>query len=301
MNFAAILLMSAIILFYSFQNFFCKKFSFSYPGKPENATPVLMIAGGFAVAFITFAFSGFKFSALPLTIVFGIINALATYGYNYFLIKASACGPFSVVIVLSIVGGIAIPAGFKWIFFDETLPFLALIFLLIVLIGVCLMSIKPNDNADSTLNKITPKFLIFAASTALCNGIYGTFVATQQELTGEGNKEEFVMVTYAFAAIFSLIMLIINKADLKNTFKLNVKSSLDLTFYSFSTSLAINSLVLFMLFKINTGILFTIQNSGIMLMSVILSYFVFKEKITKKNLLGCVIMAAGLVGIALFS
>lgn len=301
MDFAAVLLMSAIILFYSFQNFFCKKFSFSYPGKPENATPVLMIVGGFAVAFITFAFSGFKFSALPLTIILGIINALATYGYNYFLIKASACGPFSVVIVLSIVGGIAIPAGFKWIFFDEAMTALSIVFLLVVLVGVFLMSIKPTDKYENELNKISPKFLIFAASTALCNGVYCTLVAIQQELTGEGNKEEFVIVSYAFAAIVSLIMLFINKADFRNTFRQTLKSSLDLVFYSCSTSLAINSLVLFMIFKINTGVLYTIQNSGVMLMSVILSFFVFKEKITKTNLLGCIVMAIGLIGISSFS
>ena len=85
MNFISAILIFVMIALYASQNFFCKRFSLNYPGNPSNSTPVLTIVGGIVVAAVSFCFSGLKFEAQPLTILFGIVNTAALYFYNYAL------------------------------------------------------------------------------------------------------------------------------------------------------------------------------------------------------------------------
>ena len=149
MGFAQIAFMALIIVLYTFQNFFCKKFSLTYPGNTSDSTPVLTIVGGIIVAFVTFAFAGFRFSAQPLTIIFGLVNAAVLYFYNRFLLKGSLCGPYSVLVVFAVFGGITLPALCKWIGFDEKMTGPAMCFLAIVLVSVYLMSVKPTDENEA--------------------------------------------------------------------------------------------------------------------------------------------------------
>lgn len=301
MNVTQLLFILLMITLYTGQNFFCKKFSFSYKGDESDATPVLTIWGGIIVAAVSFAFSGFVFKASTLTLLFGIINAIVLYGYNYFLIKASAAGPYSVLIVFTIVGGIGMPSIAKWIGFGKIMSGPAICFLFLILLSVYLMSIKPNDENREKLDRISPVFIIYSMCLALCNGTYCTILAIQQEITGESEKEELIIVTFLAAAIISLITLAVKKANVKQAMKQTKRSLVHLLLYAFCAAFAVNSLVIILLLEIDTGVLYTVQNAGVMLMSVVLSLICFKEKLTKVNVIGCIIMTASLVGIMVFA
>lgn len=299
MGITQILFIALMIALYVFQNFFCKLFSFSYPGSPSHTTSVLTVITGFVVAVVSFFFSGMKFEAQALTIVLGLFNAFVFYSYNYFFLKCSANGPYSVLMVFAIFGGIVFPSVAKWIGFGEAMTGPAICFLVIVMIAVYLMSKKPNADGAGTSNKITPKFLAFCAGLCASNGLYNVILVTQQKLTGEAEKEELVIITFLGASVVSLVSLILGKADLKKAMTQTKKSALHIVLYALSSAFAINSLVIILLLDINTGVLYTIQNAGIMLLSVLLSMVYFKEKITKTNAVGCVFMTIGLVGITL--
>ena len=301
MDFRSLIFMLIIILLYTLQNFYCKKFSSSYEGKEENATPVLTIFGGIIVSIVSFFFSGCIFDAEPLTIILGIINAFALYGYNFFLLKASASGPYSVLIVFSIAGGISLPSLAKWIGFDERMSYTAMAFLLLIMLSVYLMSLKKVSENDSSSNKITPAFLLYSLCLGICNGVYAAILAIQQEYTGKSNKEELIMITFICAAAISFVLLLIKKQNIFSALKQTKKSGAHLLIYALSAAFAVNSLVIIMLFDIETGVLYTVQNAGVMLLSVILSVLVFKEKLTKINVVGCILMSIGLVGITVFA
>ena len=67
-----------------------------------------------------------------------------------------------------------------------------------------------------------------------------------------------------------------------------------------SAAFAVNLLVIAMLLGIGTGTLYTVQNAGVMLLSVVFSILFFKEKLTRVNAVGCTLMAIGLIGIVVF-
>lgn len=301
MNGTQLLFIFIMIALYTGQNFFCKKFSFSYKGDESHATPVLTIVGGLIVAAVSFAFSGFVFKAGPITLLLGIINAFALYGYNYFILKASATGPYSVLIVFTIFGGISMPSIAKWIGFGKIMSGPAICFLVLILLSVYLMSIKPKDENREKLDRISPAFLIYSICLAICNGTYATILAVQQEITGESEKEGLIIVTFTLGAIISLISLAVRKADIKQAMKQTKQSLTHLLIYAFCAAFAVNSLVIILLLEIDTGVLYTVQNAGVMLMSVVLSLICFKEKLTKVNTIGCIIMTASLVGITVFA
>lgn len=298
MGIPQIAFMALIIVLYTFQNFFCKRFSLSYSGK--DSTPVLTIIGGIIVVAVTFLFSGCVFSAKILTVIFGIINAIALYFYNDFLLKASVSGPYSVLIVFAVFGGISLPALVKWIGFGDKMTGPAMCFLVIIMVSVYLMSVKPQDDNQDVTNKVTLKFILYSIGLFICNGSYASILALQQELTGEAEKEELIMVTFAVAAIISFISLVAKKSDLKSVFAMKKGAFANLVIYALSAAFAVNSLVIILLLEVNTGVLLAVQNAGVMLVSVLFSLIFFKEKLTKINVIGCVFMTIGLVGITVF-
>ena len=292
--------LALIIVLYTFQNFFCKKFSLTYTGKSENTTPVFTTVGGLVVVVVTFFFAGCRFSAQPITIILGLINAAALYFYNDFLLKGSRCGPYSVLTVFAVFGGITMPALCKWIGFDERMTGPAMCFVVIIMVAVYLMSCKPKDENTSAIDKISPKFLLFSIGMYVCNGSYASILTLQQELSGESEKEELIIVTFGIGMIVSLIKLIFSDNKKENPFRMSFKAFANLMIYALSAAFAINSLVIIMLLDINIGVLLAVQNAGVMLLSVVFSVIFFKEKMTKTNVVGSIIMAIGLVGITIF-
>ena len=300
MGLSQIAFMALIILLYTFQNFFCKKFSLSYEGNASDSTPVLTIIGGITVVLVTFFFAGCKFSAQPITIILGLVNAAALYFYNDFFLKGSLCGPYSVLTVFAVFGGITLPAAVKWIGFSDKMTGPAMCFVVIIMIAVYLMSQKPKDENTDAINKITPKFLLFAIGMFITNGSYASILAAQQSLTGESEKEELVMITFAVGALAALIKMLVSKTNVIKAMKMSGKAFTNLMIYAVSAAFAINSLVIIMLLDINVGVLLAVQNAGVMLLSVVFSMIFFKEKMTKMNIVGSIIMTIGLVGITIF-
>ncbi len=292
--------MALIIVLYTFQNFFCKRFSLSYTGQGSDSTPVLTIFGGIIVVVVTFFFAGCRFDAQLLTVILGIVNAAALYFYNYFLLKGSLCGPYSVLTVFAVFGGILMPALVKLIGFGDMMTGPAICFLAIIMVAVYLMSVKPSDENETATNKITLKFLLYSTGLFVCNGSYASILALQQELTGEAEKEELIIVTFAAAAIFALITLLSRKAKLSSVMKMTKGAFANLLIYALSAAFAINSLVIILLLEVNVGVLLAVQNAGVMLVSVVFSIVFFKEKLTKSNIFGCALMTIGLVGITVF-
>ena len=300
MGAAQLAFLALIIVLYTFQNFFCKKFSLTYTGKPEDTTPVFTTVGGLVVVVVTFFFAGCKFSAQPVTIILGLINAAALYFYNDFLLKGSRCGPYSVLTVFAVFGGITMPAAVKWLGFSDKMTGPAMCFVIIIMVAVYLMSCKPKDENTSAIDKISPKFLLFSIGMYVCNGSYASILTLQQELSGESEKEELIIVTFGIGMIVSIVKLLLGGKRENNPFKMTLKAFVNLMIYALSTAFAINSLVIIMLLDINIGVLLAVQNAGVMLLSVIFSVIFFKEKMTKVNTLGSIIMAIGLVGITIF-
>ncbi len=284
------LLMLLMILLYSFQSFFCKKYTDCYPGQANMASPVFTAVSGITVAFISICFMGFRFEASRITLLLGLMNAAAITGYNYFMVKCSQSGPYTILMVFAIAGDIIVPTLAALIGFAVRMSWLKWIGVFVVIGGVYLASYRKNKGSVN--------FKVFIPSCiglALCNGAYAALADIQQRLSGKAEKEELVCITYFVAALVSFIMIMIRQKGSVSCFK---QSKLSLTFLvitSVIVGLAINLLVIVLAILKDVTLLHTVNDAGILIVSAILSLIFLKEKITKLNVAGYLVMCAAVV------
>ena len=298
-------LIAFIVLLYTFQSFLCKKYSDNYPGDPDTASPVFTVVSGLTVAVISLAVSGFSFKAGWLTLLFALINGIALFGYNMFLIKASQCGSYSVLMVCNLAGGIILPSIVAILCFGDTLSLIQVLSVLAIFAAVYMISLKKpqaeGENGDAGAPQTSSKlFPVFCLLLAVCNGTYGSLLDAQQRLLGTAEREEMVALTYLFAVLFSACALGLKKRkDFLVSFKQTKTSLIFLIACSLIVATAVNLLV-YLIPLVNITVLYTFDNAGVMLLSVIFSCVFFKEKLSVTNIIGCAIMCAAFVCLSWF-
>ena len=300
-----VVVIALVILLYTLQSLFTRFYTDYYPGDKGLTTPVFAVVCGLIVTVVSFIFSGFSFSCGWLTLLLGVLNAFVLYGYDAFIIKASSTGPYSILMTFSLSGGIIIPAIVSWVSnFKENFSFVQLFAIAIIFISVFMITSKKEDAENKEeLKKHRTFFLIVCALLGLANGLYGVLLNLQQELTGtldlEGNlvapeKEEMIVITFIGAAVISLVQLLVKEK--KNTLKAFKQTKLSLSFLLLSaavSALAINALVI-ALEGVNETVVYTFDNAGVLLLSAIASAVFFKEKLSKLNIAGCLLVSVGL-------
>ena len=311
------LLIGAIILLYTLQSLFSKMFNDSYPGDAKHSADVFAIVAGVVVAIVSLCFSGFKFGEFRWeTLLLGVINAGILYGYDQCIIKASGKGPYSIMMVFNLGGGIVIPA-----LVSPFLPFgsfkpvhfiVQMVAVVIICVSIYLVSAKKDDTASEDDKKSSLKtFFTLSALLAIMNGLYGviyvvhngvmtnvfSYIESEELLLTAVNQQKQTLVIYSFliTAIISFVRLFITekKAVLK-PFKQNKKSLINLLLAAIVSAMAVNVLVL-LVGVVNETMLYTFDNAGVMLLSALASALIFKDKLSTKNIIGCVIMTLALV------
>ena len=301
------LLLAVLVILYTLQSLLTKLYTDNYPGNENNASSVLTAVSGLSVVVVTFCcFSLFEFTFNPWSILIGVLNALALFGYNYFIVGASRKGPYSILMMFSLSFGIILPIIaaliMGWDAWETPGEIIVNVVSIIAIIAaVYLVSVKEAPDDAPVEEKKAPVSLLFfllCFGLGVCNGVYGICLTLQQQTAaagGEGNRDEMVIITFLVAAIISLFTLIFKeKRGFVKAFKQNKMSALYLAGTSIVFALAINVIVI-IIPMIPTTILYTFDNSSVLILSVLASWVFFKEKLSVKNLVGIGIMVAALV------
>ena len=195
-----------MIVLYTLQSLLTKKYVDHYPGREDMASSVFTIVSGFAVVVISLAFMGFRFDAQPATVILGVINAAVIIAYNFFIVKTAQTGPYTVLMVFSIAGGIILPTLVDFLAHGGFMSVWKWVAVAIVLGAVYMMSYRPADQVAWK-----KAFIPCCLGLALANGAYGTILNEQQIQTGASEKEELIAITYALAAFASFIIYLVRE------------------------------------------------------------------------------------------
>lgn len=287
------LLITVIVVLYSFQTLFCTMYTNRYPGKAENASPVFCVLEGIAISIFTWAWIGFKFELAPLTLLFGALNAAVLFGYNTSLIKASAKGSYAFMNVSLLFGGILVPLLYTTLFLGDTLQWYQYLGIVLMLISFVLMNYK-----EIRLKGTPWIYYVFCAILFICNGLYGTLLK-MQSVYHEEQKNEMIILTFGLMGLIALVQLIFKeKKDTLKAFRLSKKAILPLILCLISAALAINMLVL-VIPMLNTAVLYTVENGGVLLLSALYSFLIFKEKPQLGKNLGIVVAVVSITILSL--
>lgn len=307
MEFLIWLAVIGMIALYTFQSLFTKLYTDHYPGDPDMASSVLTVVSGLTVAVITFfGFSLCQFTVNGWSILIGVLNAFALFGYNHFIVRASGSGPYSVLMMFNVAGGIVIPIiaslimGWDGSWGTTFQIVLNSVCLIAIFIAVYLVSQKAES--AETKQGISLRFILSCLGLGVCNGVYGIFLTLQQQTPaagGEGNRDEMIIVTFLTAAILAFITgLVQTKGKFLPHFRQNKRSLGYLIATCVVFTLAINVIVM-IIPHFDTTILYTLDNSSVLIMSVLISAIFFGEKLSRKNVIGIALMCAALVSMNL--
>ena len=287
-------LIAMMILLYTLQSLLCKKYADHYPGAPADASPVFTMVSGVVVVAVSFAAAGFSFFAAPLTLLFALFNAVALIGYNAFIISAAQMGAYSVLMVFSIAGGILIPVLSGVVFFGDGFSLKRALAFLLIFAAVYLVSHRKGE-AFST----SKWFLPVCVGLGVCNGAYGALLDAQQRLTGAAQKEEMVAFTYALAVLASFLLLWARRGRrVVAPFRQTGRSLFYLLVCAVIVALAIHVMVA-IIPLVDIAVLYTFDNAGTFLFSVVASVIFFRERLSRANIAGCVLMCIGLVMVSI--
>lgn len=284
-----------LILLYTGQSFFCRLYTNKYPGDPDATTPVFSVVSGAITALAALIFAacvGFHWNWQ--IIAMGLVNCLILAVYNFCMVKASERGPYSIQMTMMLSGGIIIPALFSYVYGGGLKP-LGWLFVAIIALSILLVSKKKGESLFSG----GLQFWIFVILLFVFNGLYGAIMAHQSvyRVTAD-SKNELIICTFGFSALINTILgFYQRKSKFISDFRQSKPSLISLLLSSAFTASAVILLTILINSGMSTDILFTFDNAGVLLFSVLFSFIVFKEKLSWLNLVGCATMAFGLVGI----
>lgn len=286
-----------LVILYSCQSGFCNMFSRSYPGDKRYSSQVYSVFYGLIVSAATLLFAGFSIHPSPTTVLLGILNGAILVTYNAMLIKASANGPFSIVMIFNLSGGILLPMVWSIVVDGTRLSLLQYIAIAGMLVSFVFLNMEDKKDADET--KVSAKFLLYALLLALANGAYGTMLTVQKTLTSDAENAEMIVCTFLSSAVFAFLLLLIQagKAALPG-FKQNVKSAVYVTAASVSAAAAVN-LLMYALSLVNVAVLYAMDNGGVLLVSVLWSVVILKEKLDRNKIIGLILATVAIFALGI--
>ncbi len=288
-----VLLLGILTVLHSFQTLFCTLYTSGYPGRKELASPAFCVMQSIVIALFTWVCSGFVTQASPLTILFGVLNALMLFGFNTSLIKAGAMGSYAFMNMMLLFGGILVPVVYSALFVaGESLSVLQLVGVGMMLLAFVLMNMK-----EIRLKGTKPVYYLYCLLLFLSNGFYSTLLKMQSVYHGE-QKDAMVVISYALMGVIALTQLGIKEG--RNTFRafrLSKKAALPLVLSLVSSALAINVLTSVIPLA-DAATLFTVDNGGVLVLAALYSLLIFKEKPNVTKLLG---MGVAIGSILIFS
>ncbi len=286
-----------LVMLYTCQSGFCNMYQRSYPGDKRYSSQVYSVFYGVIVSAATLLFAGFSLHPSPTTVLLGIANGAILVTYNAMLIKASANGPFSIVMIFNLSGGILIPM--VWSIVVDKMRLSPLQYVAIAGMLVSFVFLNMEDKKDAGETKVSAKFLLYALLLGLANGAYGTMLTVQKTLTSDAENAEMIVCTFLSSAVFAFVLLLVQagKAAFPG-FRQNVKSAVYVTAASVSAAAAVN-LLMYALSLVNVAVLYAMDNGGVLLVSVLWSVVILKEKIGKKKIIGLVLATVAIFALGI--
>lgn len=295
----AYLLLFITIGIYTCQSFAASRFPVYYPGKPERSSPVFSVLYGLSVTVITFAIALVTGASLHFswqTLLMGLVNGIVLALYNLLLLRTSSMGPYSIVMLFLLAGGICIPMFYS-LLRGVALPLPSWIGIGVMLAAFLLINLPGRGGA-----KISGKFLAMCIVLGFVNGLYGIFMDAQQRIMANSENAGMIIMTFGVSALASLLFLLPGGSGsiaqrFCTDFRLNTKAVLWAAASSLSAATGVNFLM-YLLGKIPAAVVYAMTNGGVLLCSVVISLLFLHERATPRKLVG---LFCGLCAIVLLS
>lgn len=223
-------------------------------------------------------------SWITFAVIIGVAFIIA---FNFFALSTQKVG-ISITAVSSKMS-VVIPIVFAVILYDEKLNFLKIIGILFAFLAFYL-TFKSNEQI-----RLHKRFLILPVLLFISNGSVDTLLNFTERRHIEGDLILFLSVVFLVALIAGLIVLLFNSFFSKIRFRfINIIAGTLLGLLNFSSTYYF----LMALGSLESCVVFPILNVGIVAMSALTAFFIFREKLSIVNWIGVLLAMAAILSIA---
>ena len=286
-----ILLLGASIVVATLQSLFSRLYSDRYPRATGMASALAYaVFYGAFIGLATLALEGFAFAASPATWILGVANALVLSLYNLSLLQAGISGGYAAMMVSLLSGGILVPAVSNAVFLGQALGAAQLAGIALLLLAIVLMNLRGLSVAGQSR-----KFYLWCALLFLTNGLYSALLSAQAQLAAGAQRGEMISITYLGSALACAALLFFRAPrEFCPAFHMGGRAALCALGGGVSATIASN-LLLFLMHAMNSTVVNTVCNGGVLVASTLLSAAMLHEKLTRPAALGLVAACAGIV------
>ena len=286
------ILIAILVFLYSLQSLFCKMFSEKHDcGSAALTSTVFSICFGGVAGFATLVINGFRIAPSNITLICGLLNAVMLLIYNTAMVQASRTGSYSFQMICMLFGGSVLPMIYGVLFLNGSFTALQLIAIAMMLVSFVLMNLK-----GLSLKGSSKKFLFWCLTLFMSNGIYSILMNVQQLSMEGAQRNEMIILSYlGMAVLYAAMQLCKDQKALVQGFKIPKKPLLYLAICCTSATIAVHMIMYILTLVEEATILYTIDNGGVLVLSVLYSCILFKEKLSKVQIIGIIMATAGIV------
>lgn len=281
------LLMAAL---YSFQSLFCRLYTEARKG--EGAVQFSVFYSAFA-GICTLSLNRFSYFPSRITLILGLVNAMILLSYNISMVKCGNLGSYAFMMICVLSGGILVPMLYDAAYLGYSFNVLQIIAVALIIASFAVM------NLDGVRAKKNLRYLMWCAILFIVNGLYGVFMNLQQTLMEFTQRNEMIITTFLGMAILTTVFeLVFARKEFLNGFRMQKKAVLPMVLSSVSATLAVNMLM-YVMKSVNITVLSVINNGGVLVLSALFAFTIFKEKLKANTAIGILMACASIVMLSL--
>ena len=256
-------------------------------------TSLVMLVVTSTIGTVLYLFvGGFRVSFSPVSLFWAALLALVMIPYYMIGIKVISLGSLAIYSMFMMLGGMLVPFFYGVWFLKESVSVAQVIGTVLLTGFIVLQAISQSDSQDKTKERQSTRTRI--TFFALCliiffvNGLTGVIAKTHQLSETAVDEVSFTVISCALTAIFSLVLL--GFAILRNRKEKiqQVMTSLQMKpLWSMALIGAVaytgSYLQLLAANDVPASVQFPLVSGGVIILSALVSFFAFKEKLTVKE------------------
>ena len=212
---------------------------------------------------------GISWFTVGLGLLFGVITAFS----NYYKMLSLSSGPMHITLLIT-TSSMIIPT-MSGIFFGEQFSIAKLCIVFVLLFFIYLSLEKKGDT------KINKRWLIFCTLAFVCQGSIGVLQKIHQSSVHKGETGSFLLIAFICSLIYSSIRAKKGFKELKFT-----KKHVIIALICGLCTFGMNFLNLRLSGLLPSQLFFPIVNGSAIVLSSVMSVLLFKEKLSKKQIVG---------------
>ena len=276
-----VLYLIAIIIGVSGQNVVKKPYTQKTNGNGVYFFTTLLSGAALLFFALTSPELAFDLSFVPYSVAFAVSYALA----SLFAVLAIAYGSLSLTSLITSYS-LMIPTFYGLIFLKD--PFgKGFIFGLVFLIVSLFLINKKDGNIKFSL-----KWIIFVIVAFIGNGMCSVVQKMQQVAFDGAYKNEFMIVALAIVTVVMFVMTMIKE---RKGIKLYLKAGWHLSIICGALNGMVNLFVMILSNRMPVSLMFPLISAGGLIVTYLVSRFLYKEKLTRMQFLGFIFGLAAIV------